>query len=100
MAKAIVTLKEGLRYYRLDGTFRDCEDGEEVELEDIPPFSRTERIRDGHLKPLAPTAAEKKADAAAQAKADKAQERADQRADDKAEQLAEDKAAVKAAAKK
>jgi hypothetical protein len=99
--KAKVTLKEGLRYYRLDGSFVDLKQDDIVEADDIPPFARGERFRDGHLEPVAEKAtAEDKAAAAAQAKADRAEERADARAEAKADRLAEDKAAVKAAAKK
>ena len=51
--KAKVTLKEGLRYYRIDGSFRDAKYGDVLDTEDIPPFSLEERLRDKHLVPVA-----------------------------------------------
>jgi hypothetical protein len=50
--KATVTLKEGFRYHRLDNTFVDLKQNDVVETNDIPPFEREERLRDGHLKPI------------------------------------------------
>ena len=50
--KATVTLKEGFRYHRLDNSFVDLAEGDVVETDDIPPFERGERLRDGHLKPV------------------------------------------------
>jgi hypothetical protein len=104
--KAKVTLKEGLRYYRIDGSFCDLKNGDIVDTDDIPPFTLEDRIRDKHLEPIQDKAAaaaqvkSDKADAAAQAKADRAEERADARADAKADRLAEDRAAVKAGVKR
>ena len=50
--KATVTLKEGLRYYRTDGSFVDLKQGDVVEADDIPELHRDERFRSGHLKPV------------------------------------------------
>ena len=61
--KAKVALKEGFRYHRLDNSYVDVKVGEIIETEDIPPFERSERLRDGHLTPIKekPAPAEKPA---------------------------------------
>jgi len=50
--KAQVTLKEGMRYHRLDGTAVDLVYGAIVETDDIPTMERDSRLFDGHLKPV------------------------------------------------
>jgi hypothetical protein len=50
--KARVTLKEGLRYHRLDNSFVDLKEGDIIELDDLSPMERAERLSDKHLVPV------------------------------------------------
>ncbi len=45
-------LKDGFSYSRSDGVRVSVMPGDIVESDDITPFERASRIRDGHIEPL------------------------------------------------
>jgi len=65
MRKAEVTLRDGFRYYRLDNHFHDVKFGDEIDLDDLTPRDAAARIQAGHVKVIAKTKADLKAEKAA-----------------------------------
>ena len=52
--KARVTHPDGgFTYHRLDNVPVEVVNGQTIELDEIPPRERVERINDGHVTPLA-----------------------------------------------